>query len=376
MPKLLYFITEDWFFVSHFLPMAEAARECGFEIVVAARSGEQRERLTSKGIRLIPMKSARGSVSLLKILRDFFQCIKIVRSEQPDVVHCISLRPIVIGGLAAKLAGNASLVLAPTGLGHLWIEPGICVALARAIVRIVIGNWLRGPHTHYLFENADDSHDLGIDPDDADVTLVGGAGVDPATITKEPEPPAPPIKVAVVSRFIFPKGIAESVAAIQRARECGANVELHLFGEPDPENPLSVPQDILQQWAAQPGIAWHGRTNDIASVWRDHHIAMLLSYYREGLPRTLVEATAAGRPIVTTDVAGCREVVRNGVEGIIVQPRDIEAAAQAILTLVSDPAARARMGAAAYRRFQERFTAEAVKRTVCSIYTPLRSEAR
>jgi glycosyltransferase involved in cell wall biosynthesis len=370
MPKILYLVTEDWFFVSHFLPMAKVARDCGFEVVVATRVREEGERLKAEGFSVIPIESKRGSASLLRSLRDFVQSYKIVRSERADIVHCIALRPVVLGGVAARLAGTGALVLAPTGLGHLWIERGIAVRVARKIVSAIVGSWLRGPRTRYLFENRDDPQEFGIRSDAADLTIVGGSGVDPANFPRSQEPASPPLKVAVVSRMIRPKGIAEAVEAVRRARGAGAPVELHLFGDPDPANPRSIPQATLEGWSAAPGVAWHGRVADVARVWHEHHIAMLLSY-REGLPRSLVEAAAVGRPIVATDVAGCREVVRDGQEGILVPLGDIGAAARALTTLAADPDLRYRLGAAANARFHERFTADAVRQKVRNLYLSL-----
>jgi glycosyltransferase involved in cell wall biosynthesis len=370
MPKILYLVTEDWFFVSHFLPMAQAARDCGLQVAVATRVRADGERLKAEGFSVIAIESRRGSFSPFRSLRDFFQAFKIVRAERAEIVHCIALRPVVIGGLAAKLAGVGALVVAPTGLGHLWIERGIAVRVARTLVRAIVGTWLRGPRTHYLFENRDDPREFGLDPDGADVTIVGGAGVDPAKFPHSEEPPTPPLKVAVVARMIRPKGIVEAVDAVQRARAAGAPIELDLFGDPDPDNPRSIPQATLAQWSKQPGIAWHGHEVDVARVWREHHVAMLLSY-REGLPRSLVEAAAAGRPIVATNVAGCREVVRDGQEGILVPCGDTEAAAGALTTLAADPDLRYRLGAAANARFHERLTADAVGQKVRNLYLSL-----
>src|SRR5580693_6331090 len=152
MPKILYLVTEDWFFVSHFLPMAQAARDCGLQVAVATRVRADGERLKAEGFSVAAIESERGSFSPLHSLRDFFQAVKIVRAERADIVHCIALRPVVIGGVAAKLAGTGALVLAPTGLGHLWIEDGMAVRVARTLVRAIVGSWLRGPRTHYLFE--------------------------------------------------------------------------------------------------------------------------------------------------------------------------------------------------------------------------------
>ena len=374
MPKILYLVTEDWFFVSHFLPMAQAARECGFEVVVATRLGADGERLAAAGLRVVPVSGERGTLSLLRGVRDFMQALRVVRAERADIVHCIALRPVVIGELAARLAGAREIILAPTGLGHLWRERGFSARFVRILARIVVGSWLRGPRTHYLFENRDDPREFGLDPDDSSVTIVSGAGVDPTQFPMTPEPPALPVKVAVVARMIWPKGIAEAVEAARRARALGAPVELDVFGRPDRSNPRSIPAKVLLQWSSLPGIKWYGHAADVAKVWRDHHVALFLSSYPEGLPRTLVEAAAAGRPIVTTDVTGCREVVRDGVEGILVPPGDIEAAARALAKLAADSNLRARMGAAANARFRERFTAEAVKQTVRNLYRSLGSD--
>jgi glycosyltransferase involved in cell wall biosynthesis len=243
--------------------------------------------------------------------------------------------------------------------------------VARPLARWLIGRVLRGASTRYLFENPEDPAEFGLDPGGVDVTIVGGAGVDPAQFPASPEPPAPPVKAAVVARMLVLKGIAETVAAVRRARAQGAPVELHLYGAPDPSNRWSYSEDDLRRWSSEPGIVWHGATDDVARVWRESHVAVLLSY-REGLPRALVEAAAAGRPIVTTDVTGCREVVRDGVEGLLVPRDDADAAARALILLASDAALRARLGAAANARFRERFTEAAVIRTMTALYAELR----
>jgi glycosyltransferase involved in cell wall biosynthesis len=275
---------------------------------------------------------------------------------------------IILGGIPAKLAGAPTLVLAPTGLGHIWISNGPVDRLMRWGARTILGRFLRGPGTHYMFENADDPAEFGLSAADPMVTIVPGAGVDPAEFPKVPEPPSPPVRIAVVSRMLRSKGVAEAVAAFRAARLLGAPVVLDLYGRLDPPNPASIPEADLRQWSAEPGIVWHGTTTDVAAVWREHHIAMFLSYYREGLPRALTEAAASGRPIVTTDTIGCREVVRDGVEGFLVPVGDTMAAAQALAKLAADPALRARLGDAANRRFHERLTEDIVREIVTKLY--------
>src|SRR5262249_25755609 len=196
-------------------------------------------------------------------------------------------------------------------------------------------------------------------------------GVERALVPATSGPSAPPVRVAVVARMLLLKGIAETVEAVRRARAQGAPVELHLYGAPDPSNRRSYSEDQLRRWAAEPGIVWHGAIDDVARVWRENHVAMLLSY-REGLPKALVEAAAAGRPIIASDVTGCREVVRGGVEGLLVPLGDADAAARALARLAADAELRARLGAAANARFRERFTEDAVMRTMTALYEGLR----
>jgi len=376
MPKILYFITEDWFFMSHFVAMARAARDDGFEVTIATQVNKHGGAIAQEGFRVIALDTDRKSLRLVDGLRSLLRSYAIMRRESPDIVHCIALRPIALGGVAARLAQAKALLLAPTGLGHLWLEPGILIALIRSSVRVLVGSWLRGPRTHYLFENRDDPREFGLDPGDPDVTLIGGSGVNESKFPLMPEPPSPPVKIAVVARMLSTKGIREAVEAVQLARSLGAPVELDLYGEPDASNPSSLNETMLREWSKIPGVRWHGSSADVARVWQEHHIALLLSH-REGLPRTLVEAAASGRPIVATDVVGCRELVRTGEEGILVPLGDLQAAARALVELARDAPLRQRMGRAAHARFREGFTEDAVRATITELYRRLaRREAQ
>ena len=371
MPKLLYLVTEDWFFVSHFLPMARAARAAGFDVVVATRVRDHAARIEAEGCTVVPLEGERRSLGVFEALRGFLRIAAIVRAERPDLVHCIALRMVALGGLAARAGGAKRLVLAPTGLGLLWSEDTALDRVARAALRMIIGRWLRGPQTRYLFENSDDPRELGLENSPA-VTIVPGAGVDPRDFAPMPEAAAPPVRVAVVARMIAAKGIADAVAAVRRARELGAPVELGLYGAPDSSNRRSSSEADLRQWSSEPGIRWHGPTADVTEVWRTHHIAMLLTWYREGVPRSLIEAAACGRPILTTDSPGCRDLVRDRQEGILVPLRDVEAAARALVELAADADLRKRLGRAARTRFMERFTEAEVRRRVSSVYAAFR----
>jgi glycosyltransferase involved in cell wall biosynthesis len=365
---MLYLVTEGWFFASHFIPMARTAHKLGFDVTIATQLGDKGNVFADEGFRPIELSSNRGSSGLIEALRSTIHTYRIVRQEKPDVVHCIALRSVVLGGLAAKLAGARYLVLAPTGLGHLWTSDGIVIRALRKVVRHVVGSWLNGPDTRYLFENHDDPGEFGLDLNGSNIFIVGGAGVVPDDFPYVPEPPAPPVKLAVVSRMIAPKGIAEAVKAVQQARAAGSNVELDLYGEPDLANPLSISSDVLREWSRQPGIRWHGRTETAARVWREHHIALFLSTYREGLPRSIVESAAAGRPIIACSIPGCRDLIRDGHNGILVAPGDTAAAARAIAKLAADAPLRQMMGRNSHLRVLEGFTENGVTGVVARLY--------
>ncbi|MGH6769078.1 MAG: glycosyltransferase family 4 protein [Xanthobacteraceae bacterium] len=376
MPKILYLIAEDRFFVSHFLSMAAAAEDCNLDVAVAAtRTGPHADRIAERKYAFIDLDMKRRSLGPFEALRNLRDMQAIIRRERPDIVHCIALRLVVLGGIAARRCGVRSIVLAPTGLGYLWEKNSIHRRVLRKLVQFVVGRWLRGPRTRYVFEHAEDARELGLDSKASDVFLVPGAGVDAAQFPLTQEPSAPPVKVAVVSRMLDSKGIAEAVEATRRARALGAPIELSLFGESDTADSRTIPEATLRQWAQEPGIKWHGHTPDVAKVWRDHHIALFLSY-REGVPRTLLEAAASGRPIVTTDIPGCREVVRNSGEGVLVPIRDAERAAAALVRLASDRQLRIDLGAAAHRHFMQRFSASMVRDAVRAVYASALSEAR
>src|ERR1700719_3668380 len=177
MPKILYFVPEDWAFVSHFRPMAQAALACGLEVVIATRVHRHAEAIVGEGYKLVPLESKRGSLNPFALLKSVWEMVRIIRTEQPTIVHCISLPMAVLGGLAARAADSRRIVLALTGLGCVWVESGPVAAIVRAVVRRIIGYLLRRPGTVCVFENAEDPREFGLAPSDSRIILVGGAGV-------------------------------------------------------------------------------------------------------------------------------------------------------------------------------------------------------
>ncbi|MFH6784701.1 MULTISPECIES: glycosyltransferase [Methylobacterium] len=368
---VVFVVTEDWFFASHFLPMARAAVSAGHPVSVVTRVRAHREAIAATGARVVELEAERSSLNPMAAGYAAGQLAAILKALETDIVHCIALRGILVGGAAAMLAGIPSRVYALTGLGLIGARQDRAGRLARTALRLLIRGPLETARTRYLFENPDDARLLGLDPGSPRVAVVGGAGIDPEAWVPQPLPPHPPLRIALTARMLWSKGIDTAVEAARRARAEGANLELSLHGAPDPSNRRAVPEATLRDWSRD-GITWHGATDDVAGALRHAHVACLPSRGGEGLPRALLEAAASGRAILTTDVPGCRTLVRDGIEGLVVPPDDPASLAAAMVRLAADPALVARMGAAARARIVEGgFTEAAVTDGVLRLYAEL-----
>ena len=368
MRKLLFVVTEDWFFASHFLPMARVGLQLGLDVVVVTRVRDHADVIEATGARVVALEAERRSTNPLSALDTARRLAAILRRERPDLVHCISLKPILVGGLAARLAGVKRTVFALTGLGFLGARQDGTSRLARRLVRSIVRLVLETAGTHYLFENRDDPRLLGLAPDAPHVTIVNGAGIDPARYPASPLPEGETLRLALVARLLWSKGVDTAVEAVRLARSRGTNVELDLYGSPDPSNPKAVPLEMLHDWSREPGLRWYGPTRDIASVWREHDLAILPSRGGEGLPRTLLESAACGRAALTTDVPGCRDFVRDGEDGYVLSVGDAAGFAERIEALARDRALLSAMGESAAARVRNGYTEEAVMATVAALY--------
>lgn len=373
-PRLLYVVTEDWFFVSHFLPMARAAKAAGMDVAVACRVRDHRGVLEAEGLRVIPLEADRKSLNPFAVLGTTFRMRALMNSEQPDIVHLIALRSITIGGIAARLARIPKRVFALTGMGLIGAGQDTRSRIIRSLLRRAI-RWIAGRQgAHFLFENRSDPIMLGLEPDDRGwCTIVGGAGVNPEALSPSPLPAHPPLQLAMVARMLWSKGPDLAVEAVTQARIRGHDVTLDLYGAPDPNNPRSIAQDQLDTWGKRDGITCHGaiRQQDVAKVWARSHVALVPSRGGEGLPRSLLEAAACGRAIITTKVPGCEDFVRTGIEGAVVPPDNAAALTDAIIRLASHPEQIAIQGKAARERLLEGYTEERVGADVAALYKRL-----
>jgi glycosyltransferase involved in cell wall biosynthesis len=369
---LIFVATEDWFFASHFLPMLRAAREADLAPAVICRVRAHRGVIEASGARVIPLEVDRGRRTLGAALATIRQIARILRAEKPAVLHLIALWPIALGGVAAILSGVGRRVYAVTGLGFLGASDALGQRAARLAMRLALRGPLDGNQVRFLLENPDDAGLLGFDANAAPrVVIVGGAGVDPKAYAPSPMPPMPPLRIAIVARMLWSKGIDVAIEAARLARAKGAPVELSLYGEPDLTNPKAITRARLEAWSKEPGIRWHGRTDDVAGVWRAHHVCCLPSRGGEGLPRALLEGASSARALLTSDVPGCRALARQGIEGLLTPPGEAGALAGAMVKLSRDPALVTRLGAAARERVLFGFTERHVIDKVAAMYREL-----
>ncbi len=382
-PKLLFLVTEDWYFWSHRLPVARAARAAGFEIVVATRVEDHGEAIRAEGFRLCPLPWRRRGDGIFGSGRALAAIAALYRRERPDIVHHVALKPVLFGGIAVRLAfargpflrgrGRPAQIAAVTGLGS-GLAPGSFVArLGRPALRWTLR--LAAAGGRVIVQNPEDGAALarlGIAP--AKIVLIRGSGVDTGHFAALPDPPAasgPPgqtVTVALVARMLRSKGVLDAVAAVRLLRARGLAIELVLAGPTDPDNRDSLDEPALSALAAEPGIEWLGRVEDVRTVWRRAAIAVYPSTYGEGVPKALIEAAACARAIVATDMPGCREVARAGETGLLVAPHDIAGLAKALATLAGDAARRQAMGRAGRALVEREFGEEGVARQTLALY--------
>lgn len=365
--KLLFVVTEDWYFVSHRLSLGAAAVNLGYEVVVATRVRNHGEAILNAGIRLIPFELSRRSGNPFKEIWRLFQ---LYRSESPQIIHHVALKTVIYGSIAAWLIRSSAMVNAISGLGWMFTSRKRIVYMLQPLVRWIMAKVLNQESSITIIQNTQDrdllSH-AGVDA--KHIRLIPGAGVDIDVYHPVPEQPSTPC-VMLVGRMLWDKGVGEFVEAARILFDQGVQARFVLVGDIDPANPAAIPESVLLDWHGRWGVDYWGRREDMPKVWQSAHIACLPSY-REGMPKSLLEAAACGLPIVTTDVPGCREVIVDGQEGMLVQPNDAISLARALKCLIEQPELRRTMGAKARKRAEAVFCQERVIAATLKIYEEL-----
>ena len=372
-PVLIFLVTEDWYFCLHRLPLAHAAKKAGYRVLIATQINDQDSDIYSEGFEIIPMQWARKSMNPFHGLSEIWQIRQIISRYRPDIMHLVAMKPSLFGSVAAYFNTDVVLVQNLAGLGQAYVSKGIFANLLRGFLNRSFSLLFARARSKTIVENSDDqnylAHSLNIGNDK--VKLIRGIGVDVKRFQYSPEEPADTIQVTMVSRMLWPKGVQELVDAARILRQKEYPVKIQLVGLPDTSSRVSVSQEDLQAFHDEGIIEWLGFQEDIPAIWRQSHIAILPSYYREGIPRSLLEAASCGRAIITTDMPGCREIVRNGENGILIAPKNTQAIVDAIITLIDDPPMRQEMGVSGRRMIEQDFTEEQVVSETLSVYESL-----
>jgi glycosyltransferase involved in cell wall biosynthesis len=370
--KILFLVTEDWYFWSHRLPLAREAQRSGYSVIVATRVQEHGQRILAEGFKLISIRMLRRNNNPFKELYSLFELIRIYRNERPGIVHHVAVKPVVYGSLAARFARVPRVVNAIAGMGYVFSSDTVKAKLLRPFIRFLLKILLNRSNSRTIFQNPDDQTMLiqaGIVRSEL-TKLIRGSGVDPQVYAPSSEPGGL-ITVVLASRMLWDKGIKEFVEAAGLLRSERVKARFALVGDTDGDNPAAVPTAQLEAWSRSGDVEWWGKRVNMPEVFAASHIVCLPSAYGEGIPKVLIEAASCGRPIVTTDSPGCREIVRNNENGFLVPIRDPRALAHALRRLIEDSSLRKQMGVRGRELVLNEFTVGKVVEETLSLYDSL-----
>ncbi|MFK2875923.1 glycosyltransferase family 4 protein [Rhodanobacter hydrolyticus] len=373
--KAVLFANTDWYLYNFRRSLAMSLRRQGYDVLLISPPGPYGAKLRALGLRWEPLPMARRSLNPLREAALLWHLVRLLRREQPVLVHGFTIKCAVYGSLAARLAGVPARVNAVAGMGYVFTSSQMKARLLRPVVRGLLRLALGGRGARLILQNADDValfQQAGL-VDPQHIRLIRGSGVNCAqfalaTRTRSADDERP--RVLLACRLLWDKGLDEFVNAIRQLRLQGCSLHALLAGTPDPGNPATVPEATIRGWVAEGLVTWLGHVDDMAGLLASVDVVVLPSY-REGLPRTLVEAAACGLPLITTDVPGCREVVTDDVDGLLVPKGNSEALAHAIRRVLEIPGLAQRLGEAARLKARTQFDEHIVIEHTLEVYAEL-----
>lgn len=374
MPRLIYLVNIPRFFVSHRLPLAQAARAAGYEIHVAASALDQENVNTIKaaGFPFHAVSISQHGTNIFNEIASLRSIYQLYQALKPDIVHQITVKPILYGGIAARLLGIPAVVNAVTGLGYVFTARSLKWSLIRTATKIAYRAALEHPNTRTIFQNPDDrerftrSHMVRRE----NTVVIKGSGVDMKQFHPQPEADGVPV-ILFAGRLLWQKGVGEFIEAARRFQAAGIPARFVIVGYSEPSSPSAVPAEQLESWNRSGLIEWWGRCANMPEVFAQSHIVCLPSSYGEGVPKVLIEAAACGRAIVTTDTPGCREITRDGENGLLVPTGNVDALFEALKQLVDNPARRQQMGTRGRQIAEAEFSLERICGETLALYTEL-----
>lgn len=372
--KVVLFANTDWYLWNFRRSFALALREAGHDVLLLSPQGEYGGKLRALGLDWRPLPMDRRSLNPVREVGVLLHLVRFLRRERPDVVHGFTIKCAVYGSLAARAAGVPARVNAVAGMGYVFTSDSLKARMLRPVVRMLLRAALGGHGARLILQNPDDValFQQARLVNAGQVRLIPGSGVD--TIRFSPgiaRPGGARIRVLLPARLLWDKGLAEYAQAARLLQERSVPVDLLLAGQPDPGNPAAVPEATVRGWVEAGLLQWLGHVEDMPALLRSVDIVALPSYYREGLPKSLIEAGASGCALIATDMPGCREVVRHEVDGLRIPPRDAVALADAIERLVRDGDLRARLAAAAREKAVAEYDERLVVARTMAVYQEL-----
>ena len=364
--KALFFANTDWYLYNFRLDYAKFLLSEGWKVVFLCPKGDHFEQFEKEGIHPIPFELSRKGINPLHESKSITEITAIYQKEKPDLVHHFTIKCVIYGSLSAKRIGIKNIVNSITGLGYMFLSPKFYVKLLRQIIKPMYKKALE--NTEVIFENPDDQtlfNEMGL-TDRAKTNVILGTGINTSRFIPVPPPNSTPL-VILPARMLWDKGIGEFVQAATQIRQRNIKARFALVGKKDEGNPSSISYDQLTLWQKQGNVEWWGWQEDIIAVISMCDIVCLPSY-REGLPKILIEAAACARPIITTDVPGCHEVVKNGVNGLLVPVKDVQKLEDALIMLITDAEMRAKMGIESRNRAVDLFSTEKINAETFTVY--------
>jgi len=375
-PRLLFVVNADWFFLSHRLPLGLACLEAGFDVTVCAGESAARADVEKAGFRFHPLPIERGGTSPVEELRTVAALLRVYRRERPDVVHHVTIKPVIYGSLAARALGVRGVVNAVSGLGYAFIprpEDNLAHRLLGRSLWAAYRLSLDGKRTRVIFQNEDDRSTFVERKLVAAsrTVLINGSGVDFGTFSPR-ELPDKEFVALLPARLLWDKGVGEFVEAAKQLKKRWPQARFALLGRIDPGNPAAIDEKQIEDWVKTGDVEWWGHCehHEMPDVYARATVVVLPSY-REGLPLALAEAAAMGRACITTDVPGCRNTVAHGVTGWLVKPRDPVTLEQALDEALRDPEETKRRGENGPDFARARFSVDAVIQRTFAVYREL-----
>lgn len=371
LKSILFVVNSPNFFLSHRLPLAIAAKKAGYEVHIATASGHGVSKIKSKGLIHHSIPFERSGQNIFFDFLTFISLIKLFRSVRPTLIHLVTIKPVIYGGIAARLVGIKSVIAAISGLGTVFIDKSFSGYLRQLFVFTFYRAAFKHCNFAVIFQNLDDKNvfiEKNLVKSDY-CHIIRGSGVNLSEYSFIPEPDSIPI-IVMASRLLKDKGVFEFVESAKILKKQGLKIIFRLIGESDSENKTSISQKLLKKWQSEDFVELLGYREDIADQYAKANIVCLPSY-REGLPKSLIEAAACGRAVVTTDVPGCRDAITPGITGLLCSVKDADNLAITIKTLIDDPNMRREMGRAGRELAQAEFAIEYIVNKHLDLYSRL-----